>query len=247
LRFQLRKVFIVVADGISFPSWLNVNNPRLRIVRHSEIFSSSKLLPTFNSHAIESRLHMISDLAERFIYLNDDMFINRYVRPSTFFSIRQQPRVWPHGQVYATATDGHTLAVLNTLRWTKGTRSNWPGEENLNHHGKALTKTMLKRAYELYGSQLMNTESHAFREKTDVWPILLASIICVEERLCTKERPPSTFAANIDVDETPEHAMGRIVATNPTFVCLNDSNNGSKAPLVTVLQRHFPNKSTFEI
>ena len=38
-------------------------------------------LPTFSSHAIESRLHHVPDLAEHFLYSNDDMFFGRPVDP----------------------------------------------------------------------------------------------------------------------------------------------------------------------
>ncbi len=74
----------LVTDG-QVPNWL-ADHPRLTVVRHEEIFSDPKSLPTFNSHAIESQLHHIDGLAEHFIYLNDDVFFGRPVRPERFFT-----------------------------------------------------------------------------------------------------------------------------------------------------------------
>lgn len=70
----------LVTDG-QRPAWLNDSHPRLTVVDHSEIFADPAALPTFNSHAIESRLHHIKGLSEHFLYLNDDMFLGRPVTP----------------------------------------------------------------------------------------------------------------------------------------------------------------------
>lgn len=80
----VRRVFLVTDDQV--PEWLNVDNPKLRLVSHREIFGDTGRLPTFNSHAIESRLHRIPGLAEHFLYLNDDVFFGRPVTPQTFFT-----------------------------------------------------------------------------------------------------------------------------------------------------------------
>jgi hypothetical protein len=59
----------------------------IRIVDHREIFRSfEQLLPTFNSLAIESMLWRIEGLADRFLYLNDDMMLVGPVEPTDFFS-----------------------------------------------------------------------------------------------------------------------------------------------------------------
>ena len=46
------------------PSWLNVNHPKLKIIRHDQ-FIPNKYLPTFNSNVIELNLHRIKDLSEQ--------------------------------------------------------------------------------------------------------------------------------------------------------------------------------------
>ncbi|MCH9816544.1 MAG: stealth family protein [Actinomycetia bacterium] len=79
----IRKIF-VVTDGQS-PSWL-ADSDQVEIVDHREIFPDPTMLPVFNSHAIESRLHHIPDLSEAYLYLNDDFFIGRELPPEAFFT-----------------------------------------------------------------------------------------------------------------------------------------------------------------
>lgn len=93
LRYSLRSVWMyapfvrrifVVTNG-QRPEWLH-ESEQVRIVRHGEIFPDPTVLPTFNSRAIESVLHRIPDLAEHFIYLNDDFFFGRPQRFEQYFS-----------------------------------------------------------------------------------------------------------------------------------------------------------------
>ena len=66
------------------PEWLDVNHPKLKIVKHSD-FIPSEYLPTYNSNVIEFYFHNIDGLSEQFVYFNDDMFLINHVRPIRFF------------------------------------------------------------------------------------------------------------------------------------------------------------------
>ncbi|WP_338701565.1 stealth family protein [Streptomyces sp. Q6] len=93
LRYSLRALeqnapwvrHVYVVTDRQRPAWLTDRHPRITVVDHSEIFDDPEALPTFNSHAIESRLHHIKGLSEHFLYFNDDMFLGRPVTPSDFF------------------------------------------------------------------------------------------------------------------------------------------------------------------
>ena len=67
------------------PEWLNVDNPKLNIVKHSD-FIPKEYLPTFSSHTIELNLHRIKGLSEKFVYFNDDTFMIDYASKNYFFS-----------------------------------------------------------------------------------------------------------------------------------------------------------------
>ena len=71
------------------PPFLDINNPRLHIVRHEE-YLPPEALPCFNSQALEMNLHRIKGLAEHFIYFNDDMFMIRPMKKEQFFDEKTQ-------------------------------------------------------------------------------------------------------------------------------------------------------------
>ncbi|EEC02036.1 hypothetical protein IscW_ISCW000548 [Ixodes scapularis] len=80
----VRRVFVVTNGQI--PSWLNLDNPRITIVTHEEIFRNLSHLPTYSSPAIETHLHCIPGLSQRFIYLNDDVMFGKEVWPEDFYT-----------------------------------------------------------------------------------------------------------------------------------------------------------------
>ena len=67
------------------PEWLNTENSKLRFVSHRD-FIPPEYLPTFCSDTIELNLWRIEDLSEHFLYFNDDVFLNKPVKPNVFFA-----------------------------------------------------------------------------------------------------------------------------------------------------------------
>ncbi|WPY97048.1 stealth conserved region 3 domain-containing protein (plasmid) [Limimaricola variabilis] len=92
LKYSLRSVArnmpwvrrIHILSNCDRPDWLLPDHPRIRWVRHEEVIAP-EYLPTFSSHAIESHLHLIPGLSERFVYLNDDFFVAAPLQKSFFF------------------------------------------------------------------------------------------------------------------------------------------------------------------
>lgn len=92
----VRHVFIVTNGQI--PSWLNLDNPRVTVVSHQDIFQNRSHLPTFSSPAIETHIHRIPGLSQKFIYLNDDVMFGRDVWPDDFYTHSKGQKVyltWP--------------------------------------------------------------------------------------------------------------------------------------------------------
>ncbi|XP_063165520.1 N-acetylglucosamine-1-phosphotransferase subunits alpha/beta [Candoia aspera] len=92
----VRHIFIVTNGQI--PSWLNLDNPRVTIVTHQDVFQNLSHLPTFSSPAIESHIHHIRGLSQKFIYLNDDVMFGKDVWPDDFYSHSKGQKVyltWP--------------------------------------------------------------------------------------------------------------------------------------------------------
>lgn len=78
----VRKIHFVTCG--QKPEWLDENHPKIHLVNHAD-YIPKRFLPTFNSVVIEYYLHKIPDLAEHFVYFNDDFYIINTVREERFF------------------------------------------------------------------------------------------------------------------------------------------------------------------
>lgn len=78
----VHKIHIVTWGHV--PEWLDTINPKINIVKHDE-YIPEKYLPTFNSNVLDLNLDRIEGLSEKFVYFNDDMFLNSDTKPSDFF------------------------------------------------------------------------------------------------------------------------------------------------------------------
>lgn len=78
----VRKIHFVTWGHL--PEWIDVNNPKLNIVYHQD-FIPEEYRPTFNCIPIELNFHRIKDLAENFVYFNDDMAFLQHIKPTDLF------------------------------------------------------------------------------------------------------------------------------------------------------------------
>ena len=78
----VHKVFLIT-NG-KFPDWINRNCPKLELVEHAD-YIPQEYLPTFNSGVIETFINRIKGLSEHFVYFNDDLFLNKPVKPEYYF------------------------------------------------------------------------------------------------------------------------------------------------------------------
>ena len=112
LRYSLRALerffpdhghIYIVTDGQA-PAWLQ-RSERLTVVDHLELIPA-QALPTFDSGNIESYIHRIPGLSERYFYLNDDVFFGAPVKVDNWF--------WPGGFYVAWSDEPEVLG--ETLR-----------------------------------------------------------------------------------------------------------------------------------
>lgn len=78
----VHRVFLVTCGHL--PAFLNIQNPKLRIVKHMD-YIPVEYLPTFNSNVIELNYHRIEELSENFILFNDDCFPLRSIGEQYYF------------------------------------------------------------------------------------------------------------------------------------------------------------------
>ncbi|DBA01105.1 TPA: hypothetical protein N0F65_001733 [Lagenidium giganteum] len=102
LRYSLRSLekyapwirhVYVVTDG-QIPSWLDIECPKVSIIKHRDIFENSSHLPVFSSPAIEWNLDNIPGLSDNFLYFNDDVFLGSKVHPEDFISQKGVQKVY---------------------------------------------------------------------------------------------------------------------------------------------------------
>ncbi|MBR5646570.1 MAG: Stealth CR1 domain-containing protein [Treponema sp.] len=117
LKYSLRSVekyapwvnHIYIITNKQRPAWLKDNN-KVTIIDHSQIIPP-KYRPTFNSVCIEYYIINIPGLEDNFLYLNDDVFFNRPVKPEDFF-INKKPIVRLNTKVFKTLFY-QTVSVTN--------------------------------------------------------------------------------------------------------------------------------------
>ena len=83
----IRNIFVVTDEQVpDFLKDINDSYKKVAIVDHSVIFKGYEdYLPTFNCRPIETCIYRIPELAEHFIYFNDDFFLINETKPSDFF------------------------------------------------------------------------------------------------------------------------------------------------------------------
>lgn len=108
LKYSLRSVSyycdwvrkIHVVTNCAAPDWLDLSHPKIAWVDHREVLEPGNL-PTFNCHAIEVGLLDVPDLADHFIYFNDDVFVTVPLRKAAFFDSHGRSRAYfePNGKL----------------------------------------------------------------------------------------------------------------------------------------------------
>ena len=197
MRFApwIRKMFIVTDDQV--PAWLDASNPKVEIVDHKDIFDSKDDLPSFNSQAIEMRLHHIAGLSERFLYFNDDFFLGRPTSVGDFFhesgmgklfTGRKLTRIWSAGLLRESSMvsgSAHNYAVYNARRLIHQ-RCGHIVNYDLRHGVKVSSRATRRELEREFPRAIRNTLAHRVRDKGDV---LIASLEAYYEIATHKNKP----------------------------------------------------------
>lgn len=165
----LRRIFVF--SNCAPPAWLATDHPRLTWVRHEEVMPP-EVLPTFSSHVIESFLHRIPGLAERFIYLNDDFFIMRAMSKGDFFTETglSQARLEGYGVVSGPVREGdpdYLNAARNSAALVRETFGFAPTQLH-QHVPYALLRPVLDEIETRFAAQIAAFRANRFRRPNDL-------------------------------------------------------------------------------
>jgi len=250
----VRRVYLVTDDQV--PTWLDVDNPRIVVISHRELFGSRGKLPTFNSHSIESQLHHIPGLSGHFLYLNDDFFFGRPVEPRLFFHGNGLAKFFPStaklGLGPTGAFDRPVMSGGKNNRELIHKTFGRAASNKFKHVPQSLLKDVLAEMEERFPEEFEATASRQFRSPSDLSVVSSLHHHYAYMRGRAVEGVIRYFYADIAAPNTA-HRLERLLRTrgHDTF-CLNDHDSSGVDPAVqqqmmhSFLQRYFPLPSNFE-
>ena len=263
LRYSIRSVAryapwvrnIYVVTNCAAPQWLDVTNPRVTWVDHEQIIPR-EALPTFNSHAIESRLQHIPGLSNYFLYFNDDFFLTRPTTASDFFFCNGTSKSFMedygtvNGDVHAGDPD-----YLNAARNGKALLEEafQRSVTSLHKHTPySLRKDVLLELEDRFRVPIGNTTRHQYRMATDISTVSFLyhhfayltnrGIYTPSDAVLIKPRSPNYRKRLANLLEPRKR---------PVSICLNDGAGSAKEPhwgqhVVEFLEALFPRPCEFE-
>ncbi|MFC9910534.1 stealth family protein [Streptomyces sp. NPDC127197] len=219
----VRHIYIVT-DGQK-PHWLDDRAPGITVVDHRDIFPQG-VLPVFNSHAIETRLHHIPGLSEHYLYFNDDVFVGRRVTAEHFFhgsglmKIPVSPLKIGVGKPHAeeTATNSASKNVRRLLLEKFGRMTT----NNFMHTPLPQQRGTLQALEELFEEDVRRTTASRFRSPQD---IAMTAPLLYQYALMTGRGVPGKYSFRyVNISRPDAEARLRDLRRNRRFdfFCLND-------------------------
>ncbi|BCY14522.1 exopolysaccharide phosphotransferase [Actinoplanes sp. L3-i22] len=251
----VRHVYLVTDDQV--PAWLDLAHPRLTVVGHREVFGDTGTLPTFNSQAIESRLHRIPGLAEHFLYLNDDVILARPVTPDLFFTAGGLTKFFPSPSLVDLSPRGPgdrpaDSAAKNNRRLIRDTFGRVLTRKMM-HTPHPCRRSVLTEVESRFAEQVRSTAGHQFRHPDDV--SLLSSLQQYYAYLTGQATPGKIRHRYADLADpwTPLKLATLLRLRNADTLCLNDVDGRDAAPdeldslLADFLPAYLPFSAPFEL
>ena len=234
------------------PDWLNVNHPKLQIIKHED-YIPKEYLPVFSANPIEINFHRIPGLSEHFVYFNDDMFLTNYVTPEDFF-VNGKPRemsiLYPLTNGGNNDTFVHMLLTMTGLindcfskkEVIKTNFRKWfnpcYGKFLLNnvlmyryayvsgllipHVPSALRKSVMRDVWERFEDRFWEVTSHKFRDPTDITQYFFRYWAIMSGEF----EPTNVFKYSEEffvIDKNNDKLLSAIEKQTYKMICINDS------------------------
>ena len=233
------------------PDFLNVNNPKLKIINHED-YIDKKYLPVFNSNSIEIGINKIEGLSEQFVLFNDDIFIIKDTKETDFFKDGLPCDEYAEN-VIAPADDVFFNILYNDVKlvnrfFNKRTQDKKLGNKRLNlKYGKNNIKTLLLKPFSKYvgfnnphiaQSFLKSsfdylwdvdkkdceiTLSNRFRAATDISQYAVRYFQLVQGKFVPRS---SKFGRYLEIHDDNVNEISDIIKSQKNhIVCLNDTDD----------------------
>ena len=237
LKYALRSVYmfapwirrIFIATDSPAPVWL-ADHPRVTIMRSEDFFADTSVLPTHNSHAVESQLHNIPGLAEHFLYSNDDMFFGRPVGPELFFSPGGITKFVEAGTRIGLGENDPTRSGFeNAARVNRALLHGRFGKvttRHLEHTPAPMRKSVMRKLEAEFPQDFARTAASRFRSATD---ISVTNSLYHYYGLMTGHAVAQTQVRSVYIETTLRIALRQMnrlrKRRDQDMFCLNDGSN----------------------
>lgn len=229
------------------PCWLDT--AAVRLIHHDQFIPAADL-PTFNSFAIVANLHRISEIARRFVYMEDDQLFGAPLTPGDFFDPSGRPLVYP--KPWATSAPSRREAAdLSPWNLALAYSNHLLAEQygarrrvSVNHAPLAVDVESWGAMIDRWPDAFNRTSASRFRARSNVAPEHLYPHMLLEERLGA--RVPLATALR----QTAYHPLNNVLTyqkiglrrlrwQKPKFFCLNDDFGERPNPRVVEIVRQF--------
>lgn len=227
----IRKVHLIVSNIEQVPVW--INQEKVHIVLHSD-FIPEKFLPLYNSTAIEMFLDKIPDLAEHFLYGNDDIFFLKPTQPSDWFTEEGKFRFGLRQLKGNTMSSNQFKLVCSRQWWKLRQALQLPVDYKVFYrpvHGvNPLSKTMCQAVWDLLGADSIYKTITHFRDSKNMNQYVYTDYI---ELIGLRDEPTIQFeylaAKNAEMVKMLKESTADVV-------CINDCKTNWSALQITKLQ-----------
>ena len=267
LRFSLRALeryfpnyghVYVVTDGQT-PSWLRSSN-KITIIHHADLIPANHL-PTFDSGHIESYIHRIPNLSERYFYCNDDVFFGGPVDVDRWF-FADGHGIYTGWSDDASVTDVPMLEGATALENACRLSNEWllarvPHYQvdfrTFSHAPRPMLKSLLLELETLVPELFAMVRSTVFRR----WdkPTIVSDFVlrwALANGRAKIQAHPHLYISTGDAALTAELAQLRDLVGQLDFFCLNDTlddalpSDPRLQQVAQTLAEMFPTASQFE-
>lgn len=244
----VNKVVLVVQNKNHIPEWLNVDNPKLKVVFHED-YIPEDLLPTFNAMTIGMYFSYIKDLAEQFIVCDDDYYFLNPVEEDRFFKKKKPVHLnnkIPFGYYGLGGTDHLFFKTLNNnLDFEKKYMFN-KVKYGFYHLPEARLKSFEKEILDENKDEIKKRNSKSkFRHEDNLCPNMFSDLL----KICGRAVFDDLYKNSCYCDL--KSSVNFDAYWNRDMVCFNDTERvddyeKTKEKFIDFLERKFPEKSSFE-
>lgn len=162
--------------------------PKVKIIDHKVVFRGyEEYLPVFNCRPIESCIHRIPNLAEHFVYFNDDFFLINKTKPEDFFKngLPVLRGKWVEFDInifykkFKKAKMGHKIAQQKAALLV-----GFNNYYNFKHTPHPLRKSTFENYFNANKDVFIENIRHKFRNENQFTPQGLANHIEIKNKTC---------------------------------------------------------------